>query len=111
MIYDVTAAFKEETARLFLSKLEDGSIEALKPDGPEIVASMSRAVVLRDGRVSWTETCYCNVPLAHERETVLDAYFDQIVAKKSSGSCKLDGVSFMDWLETLSLQTEASETV
>ena len=59
-----------EMAR-FWSLLNDGTINAQKPDGSEIVASMKRAVVKGD-KVSWYETCFCSPPLQHERSTVYD---------------------------------------
>ena len=101
MIYHVTANFREETARLFLSRLSDGSIAVQKPDGQEIVASMNRAVVLPDGRIAWTQTCFCRIPLAHERETVLEAHFDNITATAIFEHVKLDGAPFLDLLEAL----------
>ena len=29
--------------------------------------------------VRWSEMCFCDPPLAHERATVLDHYFDSVV--------------------------------
>jgi hypothetical protein len=58
----------------FWDLLNDGTIEAQKPDGREIVSSMRRAVMNGD-RVEWHETCYCSPPLRHERTTVYDQYF------------------------------------
>ena len=99
MIYHVTATFWEETARFFLSRLSDGSIAMQKPDGQEIVALMKRAVVLEDGRIGWTQTCFCAVPLAHERQTVLDAHFISITATAIPGHVTLDGAPFLERLE------------
>lgn len=99
MIYHVTATFREETARFFLSRLTGGTIAAQKPDGPEIVASMNRAVVLHDGSIAWTQTCFCAVPLAHERQTVLDAHFANIIATAIPEHVTLDGAPFLDLLK------------
>lgn len=48
------------------------------PTDRKIVASMNRAVVNQAGEIEWSELCYCNSPLAHERATVLDSHFDDI---------------------------------
>ncbi|MEO0543263.1 MAG: hypothetical protein AAFY99_05540 [Pseudomonadota bacterium] len=101
MIYHVTARLREETACLFLEKLTDGSVSAQRPDGPEIVASMQRAVVLEDGCISWTETCFCMFPLSHERKTVLDWHFADIATAKVARHIELDGTPFMEHLRAL----------
>lgn len=101
MIYHVKASFREETACLFLEKLNDGRIGAQRPDGPEIIASMSRAVVMENGRVSWSETCFCPVPLQHERQTVLDAHFTDITTAEVAQHITLDGAPFIDHLRVL----------
>lgn len=81
MIYRVRARLKPGTEAAFLRRLTDGSVERQKPDGEEIVESMQRAVITDAGEVVWTETCYCSPPLAHERATVLDHYFDALSAE------------------------------
>ena len=78
MIYRVRARFRTDTAAAFLEKLTDGTVQQQSPDGPEIVASMSRAVLNGAGEIEWSELCYCHSPLAHERATVLDAHFDDM---------------------------------
>ena len=78
MIYAVTARLIEDRAGEFARRLADGSIKAQEPDGREIVRAMARARLAPDGTVRWTETCYCETPLAHERRTVLDRYFSTI---------------------------------
>ena len=85
MIYKVKARFKEESAAEFRRKLLDGTIASQKPDGPEMVDSMHRAVVKESGEIEWSELCYCNPPLAHERQTVLDHHFDDISTKIIDG--------------------------
>ena len=45
MHYLVRARFREETAAELSRLLRDGTIARQRPDGPEIVASMQRAVV------------------------------------------------------------------
>ncbi|HEX9744328.1 MAG TPA: hypothetical protein VGB30_02780 [bacterium] len=102
MYYRVTAKFKTDTASDFLSKLTDGTIEDQDPDGPEIVASMKRAVVASDGTVHWTETCYCPTPLAHERATVLDFHFVDLRTEEIDEDPDLTGKPFMEYLNDLS---------
>ena len=101
MIYYVTAVFQQETACLFWNKLTKGRVAAQQPDGLEIIASMHRAVILEDQRVAWTETCFCRIPLSHERKTVLDAHFKDIVTMKVSNHISLSGLPFMGHLEEL----------
>ena len=78
MIYAVKARLIAERAGEFARRLADGSIKGQEPDGREIVRAMDRARIGPDGWVHWTETCYCETPLAHERRTVLDRYFSGI---------------------------------
>ena len=54
MIYHVRAKFRSETAAEFLTKLTDGTIANQRPDGPELVASMDRAVVNAEGQIEWS---------------------------------------------------------
>ncbi len=101
MIYHVTARFREETACLFRNQLTNGQVAAQQPDGPEIVASMHRAVVMENRRIAWTETCFCRIPLAHERKTVLDLYFEDIIATEAPYHISLAGLPFMEHLKAL----------
>ena len=104
MIYHVRAKFREETAAAFLTKLTDGTIEGQRPDGPELMASMKRAVVGDDGLIEWSEMCYCDPPLAHERETVLDAHFDIISADPIDTHKNYLGRAFIEYLRGVSRQ-------
>ena len=81
MIYKVTARFIDSKATEFYQKLTDGSIQNQKPDGPEMVNSMHRASIQESGLMMWSELCYCDPPLAHERSTVLDSYFTDFATK------------------------------
>jgi len=81
----------------FWSLLNDGTINAQKPDGAEIVASMKRAVI-GGGKVSWYETCYCNPPLLHERSTVYDRFFNDMEIEPHVGPVHLEGERFWDQL-------------
>ena len=101
MLYSVTARFKPETAGDFLQRLTDGTIENQKPDGKEIVASMKRARIGDDGLVRWREVCYCPAPLQHERETVLDHFFDDIETDEIEGHREFEGEEFWEYLVRL----------
>ena len=98
-IYRVTARFKPATAEELRRKLDDGTIGAQQPDGQEMVDALHRAVVKDDDTVMWSERCYCQPPLAHERATVLDHYFDDIVAQPIEGYQEYEGRPFMEYLE------------
>jgi len=97
MQYVVTARPIVAEMASFWSLLNDGTINAQKPDGAEIVASMKRAVIGR-GKVSWYETCYCNPPLLHERSTVYDRFFNEIEIEPQVGPVHLEGERFWDQL-------------
>ena len=101
MIYHVRARFREDTAESLLEKLSNGSIGKQQPDGPELVASMRRAVVNGNGVVEWSEMCFCPSPLHHERATVLDLHFDDIVTEPIDGHTLYEGESFLNYLKTL----------
>ena len=98
MIYRVIARFKTDTAAELHRRLDDRSIAAQQPDGQEMVDSLHRAVVSESGDVRWSELCYCDPPLAHERATILDHYFDDIVTQPIEDYQEYDGRPFMDYL-------------
>jgi len=99
MYYHVRAKLKQDRAAAFHTALTDGSIESQRPDGPEMVAAMHRAVVTDDGAVEWSEQCYCASPLAHERETVFDAFFDDLTTEPADGHKDFGGKLLMTVLE------------
>lgn len=101
MFYRVTGILRKESAAELHHRLNDGSIARQKPDGAEIVAALRRAVVRPDGRIQWSELCYCDPPLQHERSTVLDRYFDQIETEAIADRETYQGGSFLERLETL----------
>ncbi len=95
MHYTITARCKRETAAEFRRRLIDGTIENQKPDGKEIVASMRRAKVDREGVVRWSEVCYCPTPLQHEKATVYDHFFEDIETNKVEDYVEFEGEDFM----------------
>lgn len=100
MIYRVTATLRSDTAAELRQRLEDGTIAAQRPDGQEIVDSLRRAVVTDTDQVRWTEECYCQPPLAHERATVLDRHFDNLTIEPIADHERCDGRLFMAYLAT-----------
>jgi len=102
MIYKIQATYKKEMLKEFFSKLTDGSIESLKPDGIEMLHSMQNAKISSDNFIVWYELCFCEVPLNHERTTVYDKYFDTftpvLVEKKEDD---ILGKSFWEYMRTL----------
>lgn len=101
MIYHVRAKLKEDSAPALLAKLTDGTVAGQKPDGRELVASMERAVVNADGEVEWSEMCFCETPLGHERATVLDAHFEGLTTEPIEAHGVYEGKSFMGYLRAL----------
>ena len=98
MIYKVTARFIESKAEEFYQKLTDGSIQNQKPDGPYIIDSIRRASIQESGLITWSELCYCPTPLAHERATVFDKYFTELITEPIDDYEEYEGDSFWDYL-------------
>ena len=101
MFYFVTAQLRVETAADLRRALRDDTIRTQQPDGREIVDAMARAVVTADGTVEWIELCYCETPLAHERQTVLDRYFDRISVRPVDGYQPHTGRRLAEYLDEL----------
>ncbi|PTQ55021.1 MAG: hypothetical protein BSOLF_0988 [Candidatus Carbobacillus altaicus] len=85
--YLVRAQIDVSRQEALRERLIQGEIERLKPFGRELSASLEEARLDPEtGEVLWEEACYCRVPLAEEREAVLDRYFTRIdVERVSSG--------------------------
>ena len=101
MHYHVTARLRPGMAAELRERLDSGAIARQEPDGREIVASMERATVTADGTVSWSEVCYCSPPLAHERETVYDRFFEITSIAPAEGQARQGGRRFLDLLGEL----------
>ena len=98
MIYKVKAKYVKDKTDEFFQKLTDGTITGQQPDGKEIVASMERAKMTGDGVIEWFETCYCESPLKHERETVYDFYLSDFETELVEEKGEITGDSFWDYL-------------
>ena len=102
MIYKVRAKYREGKTSEFYNKLTDGTISNQKPDGEEIVASMQRAKITKPGIVEWFEMCFCRSPLQHERATVYDHYFLDLMTEVADDYGEVEGDSFWSYLKSLS---------
>jgi len=100
MIYKVQARYIEDKADEFFQKLTDGTIASQQPDGKEIVSSMKKAKIVREGIIEWFETCYCDTPLKHERETVYDFYLNDITTELVDDRGEIKGDSFWSFLKS-----------
>ena len=98
MLYNVKAKPKVTELQRFWTLLNDGTIRSQEPDGGEIVASMKRAM-LTGGTVEWSETCYCNRPLDHERSTIYDQFFSDIEVQPQISPASLKGEQFWRYLQ------------
>ena len=98
MHYKVRAKLIKNNSKEFLKKLTDGTISSQKPDGKEIISSMKRARLAKDGWVYWSEVCYCPTPLKHERETVYDHFFSEFETEEIDDYVDFDGELLMDIL-------------
>ncbi len=100
MNYKVQARYIEDKAGEFFQKLTDGTIASQQPDGAEIVSSMKKAKIVGQGIIEWFETCYCDTPLKHERETVYDFYLNDITTELVDDRGELEGDSFWNYLKS-----------
>jgi len=57
-----------------------------------------RAAVTESGDVCWSETCYFQTPLAHERATVLDRFFDNLTTEPIKAYQRYEGRPFLECL-------------
>ncbi len=102
MIYSVTAKFDKSKISEFYKKLTDGTISDQKPDGNEIVNSMKRAKLKDDNTIQWSEMCFCDPPLKHEKETVYHKYLYDMNTEPLEDYAEFEGKSFMDYMQEIS---------
>ncbi len=100
MIYKVQARYIEDKAAEYFQKLSDGTIASQQPEGKEIVSSMKKAKIVGEGMIEWFETCYCDTPLQHERETVYDFYLNDITTELVDDYGVIKGESFWNYLRS-----------
>ncbi len=99
MIYAIKARYIKERMEKFYQKLTDGTIQAQKPDGPEIINSMKRAKITKPGMIQWSEMCFCSPPLKHARETGYNHFLTDIKTEIVDNYTEFDGKPFFDFLE------------
>lgn len=96
MIYKIKAKFNYDKAQEYYQKLSDGTIKKQRPDGPEIVKAMNRATIDKNGDINWTELCYCQIPLYHERTTIYDTYFTAMKIEPIAAHTTFEGKAFIE---------------
>jgi hypothetical protein len=81
-LYLVRAKPKKEITDL-RKEMDSGKISKLRPFGQALQHSLENARIdNKDGYALWVEEDYCSPPLAMERESVLDRYFDNITVDR-----------------------------
>ena len=93
-LYIVRAKPKNDLSGL-RKELELGKISNLRPFGETLHRGLQNARFdTNNSYVMWVEEDYCSPPLAMERESVLDRYFDDITVERVSS--KEDGWKSLD---------------
>jgi hypothetical protein len=77
MRYLVTARVKPGKEAALLRALDDGTLGAGSVAGGEYLRCVQEARLVEDGRIQWVEVCFCDTPLAEERE-FWEPYFDLV---------------------------------
>ena len=80
-LYLVKAKPKKELSDL-RKEMDSGKISKLRPFGETLQHSLENARIDKeDGYALWVEEDYCSPPLAMERESVLNRYFNDITVE------------------------------
>ncbi len=87
MRYLVTARVKAARRSALDRVITDRSLGSGSVAGGEYVRDMARARELRDGRVTWVETCFCATPLEEERP-YWEEYFELLSVKDAHARSK-----------------------
>jgi hypothetical protein len=80
-LYIVRAKPKEELMAGLREEINSGKISKLRPFGEELQHGLENARIYAE-YAYWVEEDYCSPPLAMERESVLDHYFDDITVER-----------------------------
>ena len=78
-LYLVKAKPRKDLLADLRQELDSGNISKLKPFGEELNHGLDNART-DDHYAYWVEEDYCSPPLAMERASVLDRYFEEISA-------------------------------
>ena len=76
--YLVTAKPKSERLGDLLANLRKRAYVSIRPFGKTMTHSLENARLREDGYAMWEEEDYCSPPLAQERATALDEFFDEL---------------------------------
>lgn len=98
MEYKVTARLRSGQAGPLLEALETGRLAQGEVYEEEMPGALREARLV-EGRVLWTETCYCPTPLEAER-SVLEVFFEDIQTEPLKGEPAAEGVPFLDYLRS-----------
>ena len=77
MRYLVTARVKPGKEADLLQAIEEGTLGAGSVAGDEYLRCVQEARLYDDGKIKWVEVCFCDVPLAEERD-YWEPYFDLV---------------------------------
>lgn len=82
--YLVRAKPKKERLEILKEELNAGKISRMRPFGQALQYSLENARIDDENRdyALWIEEDYCSPPLAMERESVLDRYFNDISVER-----------------------------
>jgi hypothetical protein len=82
--YLVRAKPKKELLKSLHDELNSGQISKMRPFGQALQYSLKNARVDTENTdfALWIEEDYCSPPLAMERESVLDRYFNDITVER-----------------------------
>jgi hypothetical protein len=80
-LYIVRAKPKKELMSDLRKEINSGKISKLRPFGEELQHGLEDARIYT-GYAYWVEEDYCSPPLAMERKSVLDHYFDDITVER-----------------------------
>jgi hypothetical protein len=80
-LYIVRAKLKENLMAGLRKEINSGNISKLRPFGEELQHGLENARIYA-GYAYWVEEDYCSPPLAMERKSVLDHYFDDITVER-----------------------------
>jgi hypothetical protein len=97
--YLVRAMPKNDLSEL-RKELESGKISRLRPFGESLYHGQQNARFDNSSNyVMWVEEDYCSPPLAMEKESVLDKYFEDITVERVSS--QKDGWKILDYMPRL----------
>lgn len=76
--YLVTARPIAERSAALLENLRKRVYVSIRPFGKAMTYSLENARLREDGYATWEEEDYCSPPLAQERASALDEFFDEL---------------------------------